>query len=869
MRLRVFLLAALTALLAAAAPARAAVYTVTDTQDPGACSGFSCTGLQAALDAAKATKGADVVDLKKATYTASKGLTMSDSQGVTVVGLNARGTILNGNTGVRTLSNSGIATLEHLKVTGGNIVDTDGGGIFNSGTLTLDHVEVSGNQAANGGNGGGIASTGTLTILNSLIASNTAAGDGGGLFLSGVVGGGATTLMMRDSTVAFNTAQIRSGGGGIDMRGNPSNAATLQRVTVADNTGGNPDLGTGGILVAGDGEVLAASATIVSGNKNLTGAASNCAGQPRDDGFNLESGSDCAFKLATDKQNANPGFASGLVDGGGETDVLPIPSTSPAVDLGPACSGVADQRDVLRPQGKACDAGAYEFDQAPDIFLDSGPSGLTQNRTPQFTFHSDEPGVSFMCKLDGSPANTFTSCSSPAAYTLTDGPYTFSVEAIDGTHPSPPVASTTFTVDATAPAAPSFTAPANNAFLNTHSVTLQGTAEANASVRIQEGQVVDTTVTASGTGAWSAPLTVAEGTHNYTAFATDAAGNVSPASATRTITVDTAAPAAPTITTPSADILQASATINLSGGAEPGATVKVLEGSTVRATTTASGQGLWSASFTAADGAHPYTATATDAAGNVSTASGTRTITVDTTPPAAPVFTSPADNSLQNTATVTLSGTAEAGATVEIFEATTSRGTTVATGGTWSKTLSGVTDGTHTYTAKATDAAGNVSPASASRTVKVDTTAPAKPAFTAPADNALLGTSSPTLSGTAEAGATVEIFEGTTSRGTTVATGGTWSKTLTGVTDGAHTYTAKATDAAGNTSVASDARRSRVDTTAPAAPAITAPANGQQQNSRTVNLAGTGEAGATIAVLDGGAPAAAPRWRATAPGPRN
>src|SRR5262249_8986043 len=163
----------------------------------------------------------------------------------------------------------------------------------------------------------------------------------------------------------------------------------------------NPGLGAGGILVASDGEVLAASSTIVSGNTNVTGAASNCIGQPRDDGFNLESGTDCAFKASTDKQNANPGFPTGLVADGGETDVLPIPSTSPAVDLGPAtCGGASDQRDELRPQGKACDAGAYELDQAPDIILDSGPSGLTNNRNPQFTFHSDEPGVSFMCKLD-------------------------------------------------------------------------------------------------------------------------------------------------------------------------------------------------------------------------------------------------------------------------------------------------------------------------------------------------------------------------------------------------------------------------------------------------------------------------------------
>ena len=245
---------------------------------------------------------------------------------------------------------------------------------------------MSGNAAENGG---GIASTGTLTILDSLITGNTAAGDGGGLFLTGVAGGGATTLTMRDSTVAFNTGQLRSGAGGIDMRGNPANTATLERVTVADNTGGNPDLGAGGILVAGDGEVLAARATIVAGNKNVTGAASNCIGAPRDDGANVESGTDCGFKSG--KQNANPGFPTGLMSDGGETDVLPIPSTSPAVDLGPACSGVTDQRDLARPQGKTCDAGAYEFDQPPDTAITGGPSGLVNSTNATFTFTATDP----------------------------------------------------------------------------------------------------------------------------------------------------------------------------------------------------------------------------------------------------------------------------------------------------------------------------------------------------------------------------------------------------------------------------------------------------------------------------------------------
>ena len=97
----------------------------------------------------------------------------------------------------------------------------------------------------------------------------------------------------------------------------------------------------------------------------------------------------------------------------------------------------------------------------------------------------------------------------------------------------------------------------------------------------------------------------------------------------------------------------------------------------------------------------------------------------------------------------------------------------------------------------------------------VDTIAPAAPAITSPQDNGFVGASF-TLSGTAEPNAAVEVFEGTTSKGKTQTNvSGVWSKALSGLSEGAHTYTAKATDAAGNFSPVSNARTLTVDTTAP------------------------------------------------------
>jgi hypothetical protein len=216
---------------------------------------------------------------------------------------------------------------------------------------------------------------------------------------------------------------------------------------VAGNTAGGRT--GGGIYVQNDGEVLTAHATIVAANTIMTGPA-NCSGTvPADGGANVEDHTDCHFTAGSDRQNANLGFPASLTAAGGETAVLPIAATSPAVDLA-QCSGVTDQRDLPRPQGTACDAGAYEVDQPPDVILDSGPSGVISGGTVTFTFHSDEPGVSFQCKLDGQAPGAFTPCVSPVSYAVPPGGYAFSVRALDGAgNVSPTPASRAFTVATT------------------------------------------------------------------------------------------------------------------------------------------------------------------------------------------------------------------------------------------------------------------------------------------------------------------------------------------------------------------------------------------------------------------------------------
>ena len=85
--------------------------------------------------------------------------------------------------------------------------------------------------------------------------------------------------------------------------------------------------------------------------------------------------------------------------------------------------------------------------------------------------------------------------------------------------------------------------------------------------------------------------------------------------------------------------------------------------------------------------------------------------------------------------------------------------------------------------------------------------------------NAANDTAAQALTGTAEAGATVSVYDGTALLGTvTAGSDGAWSYALGALADGSHSLTATATDVAGNTGAASSALAFIVDTAAPGVP---------------------------------------------------
>jgi hypothetical protein len=188
-----------------------------------------------------------------------------------------------------------------------------------------------------------------------------------------------------------------------------------------------------------------------------------------------------------------------------------------------------------------------------------------------------------------------------------------------------------------------------DAITNATVLTLAGKAEAGSTVKVFDGTTAIGTTTATAGGNWTLTTgKLSNAIHSFKVSTTTAAGNTSPAASALSVRVDTAAPAAPKITSfaPDSGTVRDGIThanrLTLTGTAEPGSTVKVFDGGSQIGAATANASGVWS--FTTAQlskATHHFTATATDAAGNTSSASSPLNAKVDAAGASPPPSSSP------------------------------------------------------------------------------------------------------------------------------------------------------------------------------------------------------------------------------------
>ena len=308
----------------------------------------------------------------------SRTTIMGSSIGDSVSGSHG-GTLYNNNNGVFDLSDVFITTsqsggnggaiynnnngrVDYLR---GQILDStaagDGGAIFNQNSaqltltdMTLDEGQTTGPSAR----GGGIfnQNDAQVTIARSTLSRNTAT-EGGAVFSQNR---GALTAV--NSTISGNGAADQGGGFFSSLQAR----VTLTNVTVANNSAGNDG---GGIYndTSANGPPFTSFTfknTIVADNQvdvgppNCTDGAS--AVPPASNGNNLESASSCHFTGAGDLQNTDP-LLGPLQISAGLTETHELLDGSPAIDAGSndGCP-TTDQRMFPRPDGPACDIGAFE-----------------------------------------------------------------------------------------------------------------------------------------------------------------------------------------------------------------------------------------------------------------------------------------------------------------------------------------------------------------------------------------------------------------------------------------------------------------------------------------------------------------------------
>ncbi|MBZ6478259.1 Ig-like domain-containing protein [Pseudomonas aeruginosa] len=597
---------------------------------------------------------------------------------------------------------------------------------------------------------------------------------------------------------------------------NPSNGTTLSgtaepgaTVTLTDGNG-NP---IGQVTADGSGNwsftpttplpngtVVNATATDASGNTSAGSSVTVDSVAPATPVINPSNGT-------TLSGTAEPGSSVTLTDGNGNpigqvtADGSGNWSFTPST---PLADGTVVNATATDPAGNTGGQGSTTVDAiaptTPTVNLSNG-SSLSGTAEPGSTVILTDGNGNPIAEVtaDGSGNWTYTPSTPIANGTVVN------VVAQDAAGNSSPGASVT--VDSQAPAAPVLN-PSNG-------TTLSGTAEPGATVTLTDGNGNPIgQVTADGSGNWSfTPGTpLANGTV-VNATASDPTGNTSAPAST---TVDSVAPAAP--------VVNPSNGAEISGTAEPGATVTLTDGSgNPIGQVTADGSGNWSftPSTPLADGT-VVNATATDPAGNTG---GQGSTTVDAIAPATPTV------NLSNGSS--LSGTAEPGSTVIL---TDGNGNPIAEvtadgSGNWTYTPSTpIANGT-VVNVVAQDAAGNSSPPA---TVTVDSSAPPAPVIN-PSNGVV-------ISGTAEAGATVTLTDaGGNPIGQVTADGsGNWSFTPGTPLANGTVIVATATDPTGNTGPQA---ATTVDAVAPPAPVID-PSNG-------TTISGTAEAGAKVILTDG------------------
>ena len=374
--------------------------------------------------------------------------------------------------------------------------------------------------------------------------------------------------------------------------------------------------------------------------------------------------------------------------------------SSPVTYPGPLTQGshsfaVKAQDAAGNQSGAASFTWTVDTTAPPKPKITSTPANPTNQTNASFSFTDNQPGVSFLCQLDGS---AFSSCSSPLTYSgpLSQGTHTFSVKTQDAAGNQSVVASFTWMIDTTPAPTPAITLTPANPTNQTRARFSFTDTEAGVRFLCQ--------LDSSAFSACSSPKGysgLSQGSHTFSVKAQDAAGNQSVA-ASSTWTIDTTLPPTAAITlTPANPTNQTSASFSFTDTEAGVIFLCRLDGS---AFTSCLSPLTYSGPLS--QGRHTFSVKAQDAAGNQSVPTGF-TWTVDTTAPPKPKITSTPANPTNQT-NASFSFTDKQAGVIFLCQLDGNAFSSCSSALTYSGPLS---QGTHTFSVQAQDIVGNQSTA--------------------------------------------------------------------------------------------------------------------------------------------------------------
>ena len=397
-------------------------------------------------------------------------------------------------------------------------------------------------------------------------------------------------------------------------------------------------------------------------------------------------------------------------------------------------------------------------------------------------------------------------------------------------------------------------------------IALSGQVDAGSKIRIVvDGVTVTPPPAVDSQGNWHCTLNLDEGNNKIVIRFTDTAGNEEVINFNTVI--DTIAPIL-TVDEVSGEGYQLingdayvrGTSVHLSGRVDAGSTVQsvTVNGTAVALATLVIGEGAWSLEIDGLqEGNNTIVINSQDEAGNVS--SETLAIHRDSVVADFTVAATEGDNQVPD-----FSGTVEPGAAVKVTITNDDTGRQTAidanvnADGTWHATTADqdFTDGNYSYVVEATDVAGNTARQGGQFTfddIVTDLTA-----GLADADGDGLINHEPSFSGTVEPGSTVTVTLTPAGADTetitikAVVTGGNWTASATGLTDGDYHWHVTATDAAGN-SASTEPASFTLDTTPPSLTGNLADAGADGVVTEAPLFTGTVEPGSTVTVMITGA----------------